>query len=397
MSNFTKSQNLSPRLLLGIPPRSVRQATPSPPHTSLSLLPPNWAIFERLIRDMISLVAAFAALVVQSSLVGSQNTTAICEPGFEWMFNSMGQSPCLVTAWLWSPCYALSQDIVSKLDSGFVYQGPVSPSSSNKCLCNTVTYSTLAACAVCQGRGLAIYSWPQYQANCSVGVAQDAYPFSIPGGTAVPAWAYLDVVKNGTFNVDAAEALASTDPPESTAPVLSSTSTSATPTSSSSVTASGSPPSESSSTSSSEHTSPASPPPSTSSHSNVGAIVGGVIGGIGGALIIGAAIFFGLRHRNKTHAPPSHFDRTPAMAEAAPFVVTDPFMTPRTPGAMPEAAPVLYDPNDPSTFPSQEPYGVSTVDSNSLQAPGSHATYSHTGSVNMTVASNPTFTGKPEL
>ena len=77
---------------------------------------------------MISLAPVFAALLLQSSLVRSQNTTATCEAGFEWVsstlsvdfctymltfdqtFNSKGQSPCLITAWLWTPCYAISRE-----------------------------------------------------------------------------------------------------------------------------------------------------------------------------------------------------------------------------------------------------------------------------------------------
>ncbi|TFK93365.1 hypothetical protein K466DRAFT_649975 [Polyporus arcularius HHB13444] len=345
---------------------------------------------------MISLVAVFATLLIRSSLVRSQNTTATCVAGYEWTFNSLGQSPCLITAYLWEPCYALSQDIVAKLDEGFVYQGPVSPSSSNKCLCNTVSYSTLAACAVCQGRGLAIYSWPQYRTNCSA-VDEDAYPFSIAGGTAVPAWAYLDVVKNGSFNVVAAQALAETNPPESTAPALSSTLGTSSVTATFSTT--GSPPTLSSSSSGSsssptgQPTSPSSSSSSSSSHTNVGAIVGGVIGGIGAALIIGAAIFFALRRRNR--APPSsHFTRSPAMAENAPFVGGDPFMTP-TPGSLPEVAPVLYDPNDPRTFPSPTTYHDSSVGTQSLQVRSAHTAYGHDGSIS--TSSNPTFTGRPEL
>lgn len=125
--------------------------------------------------------------------------------------------------------YLTTEDIVQQLDSGFVYQGPVSTSSANKCLCNTVTYSTLAACAVCQGRGLAIYSYVSsvwhfctdsrntykvgrsiqqtvltlestYGSACGLDLLHlsvspfSRYPFAIPGGTAVPAWAYSDVV-----------------------------------------------------------------------------------------------------------------------------------------------------------------------------------------------------------
>ena len=44
---------------------------------------------------MISLASVFAALLVQSSLVRSQNTTATCEAGFEWVSSILSVDFCM--------------------------------------------------------------------------------------------------------------------------------------------------------------------------------------------------------------------------------------------------------------------------------------------------------------
>nr|VWP01945.1 Histone H2A [Ganoderma boninense] len=160
----------------------------------------------------------------------AQNTTAKCRSEFDWMTNSLGQSPCLVTAWLWTPCYGTGNGIliissglssmaltsvlpatfVPPVPTNWVYQGPLAkdPFDSTPCDCNTVLYSTMAACGICQGAG--IEPWPTYTVNCTQ-VYNGTFPESVPGGTAIPAWAFLDVTgiqRNSTFNVKAAKALA---------------------------------------------------------------------------------------------------------------------------------------------------------------------------------------------
>ena len=52
-----------------------------------------------------------------------------------------------------SACVADS--VVNALQPPNVYLGPDIPDAT-PCVCNTVSYATLAACAVCQGLGLAI-------------------------------------------------------------------------------------------------------------------------------------------------------------------------------------------------------------------------------------------------
>ena len=45
---------------------------------------------------------------------------------------------------------------IDALQAGYVYTGATSAATGTDCVCSTVTFAVLAACAVCQGRGLAI-------------------------------------------------------------------------------------------------------------------------------------------------------------------------------------------------------------------------------------------------
>ena len=83
------------------------------------------------------------------------------------MNNTLGQSPCLIAAYLQGQCYnggkslrftlvTLSNGLnvvvfsVGSLGPGFRY---APGDGNNACTCSTVTYSMIAACALCQGAG----------------------------------------------------------------------------------------------------------------------------------------------------------------------------------------------------------------------------------------------------
>ena len=117
---------------------------------------------------------------------------------------------------------------VYPLTPTFHYNTPIAdPLSATPCRCNTVLYSTIEACATCQSQGN--YVTP-FVSSLALGIPIDCvyqvvdllpklhlynswyqrvrsivplsmrqltplcrYPENIPPGTAVPAWAYLDV------------------------------------------------------------------------------------------------------------------------------------------------------------------------------------------------------------
>lgn len=224
------------------------------------------------------------------------------------------------------------------LPVGSEYTGPYA-AQVNPCQCSTVVYSLVAACGVCQNR--TVDTWSSWQFNCSqVYVSQ--YPDQIPSGTAFPAWAYLDVVANDTFNVAGALAIASA--PASSATVAKPTGT----VSSTSASSQTSTPASTPSTGSNGGGTTGSPAPSKKS--NAGAIAGGVIGGIVGvAIIAGAVAFFLIRSRQNKSAPSTAYGNVynDGPNSAAPLNTPPPmsqssYMSP---------SPRLYDPSDPSTYP----------------------------------------------
>jgi len=73
-----------------------------------------------------------------------------------------------------------------------------------------VYYSLLSACANCQNRSWLHWS-PDYDANCST-IYDQTFHDTIPLGTKIPHYAYLDVITDNNFNVMAAE---NADGPES--------------------------------------------------------------------------------------------------------------------------------------------------------------------------------------
>ncbi|KAI0046152.1 hypothetical protein FA95DRAFT_1679988 [Auriscalpium vulgare] len=237
-------------------------------------------------------LVAPALLLVRSAL--GQLTAPGCQTGWEWSFNTLGQDPCTVVAYLESTCFGGTFSIPA-LTPGHHYTGPSDAQDGNPCSCNSVSYNLISACDACQG---SVWTqWSEWSLNCTQVAPAGTYPFNIPAGTRVPHWAYLDTTKNDTWNNFTA--FATGDSPESTATALPSTATSG----------------QSSATSTSAGTGGAGPGSSpgaqsggatTTGHhsSHAGAIAGGVVGGIVGlALLAGIAAWLVRRNRQNRKAP----------------------------------------------------------------------------------------------
>jgi len=262
-------------------------------------------------------VIVIYGLISTASIASGQETTAECSaPGSGWSFNSLLQSPCLVTAYLASPCASNGDYVVSSLNSTNFY---LPSNHGDICECNSVVYSLFSACAACQNA--LIGSWSVYRLTCSTVDGMDGhYPMQVPAGTAIPRWAYQQVFGTNRFNVTLAQAVG--DMPENS--------------------------STSSTSSSSSMTQTINPPasgdekPSDTAGHHTGAIVGGVIAGVG-ALIIGACLIFFLLHRKNGSWDRFKMHRKPSG--------TGGFDTIHTQTAASIVSPKHYDPDDPSTFP----------------------------------------------
>lgn len=261
------------------------------------------------------------------------------------MDNSKVQNPCLVAAYVQGTCSG-GQFTVDPLDPNTHYVGPY-VDEANACECSTVTYSLISACSICQNR--TYIAWSSWSFNCST--VYPGYPENVPSGTAVPQWAYQDVITTDLFNVTLAQAVG--DNPESTATKAPATASGVSTTTSVSAVLTASP-------SSSATSQP------TSKSNNTGAIVGGAIGGVVAlAAIAGLAIWF--RRRRQVTPASAMYDGAPPPVTNSVYMGSSPFTSPATQQK-------LYDPSDPSTFPTSPPSPtIQTTPSNGYQNPSIHS------------------------
>jgi len=222
------------------------------------------------------------------AVVKGQHTEAVCETDYDWTFNSLGQSPCLVAAFLQGSCTGGDFNVPA-IDPSMHYTN----SDPNPCFCSSVTYSLLSACGVCQGADLS--SWDKYATNCTsndIPISADGqFPVPIPSGTTVPMWAYQLLEKSGTFNINLAKNV-STGGVQMT--VANTTATDSSTSETQTSTSSASSPTES----------------NTSIHtSNVGTTVAIAVSvGLGIVLIGGIVAFFLIRRRRRREAHRKEFN-----------------------------------------------------------------------------------------
>ncbi|KAI9571579.1 hypothetical protein HD554DRAFT_1790893 [Boletus coccyginus] len=271
-----------------------------------------------------------AAVLISVGPVGivAQTSTAVCLSSFNWMSNSKGQNPCVVSAYLDGACYG-GPYTIDPLPTGYHYTGP-DANQTNQCQCSSVTYNTISACGLCQNR--TIISWSVWYTNCTT-LYPGFFPLDIPTGTAVPQWAFQDVTTSDLFNVTLAQSVG--DIPESTAPNSAQSTGSVNPAStvaSASLTALPSPTGTGTT--------------SSGSSSSTAAIVGGVVGGVAGLALIAGVVFFVMRKKRSQTPPSAHF--TAPTSPSGVYTNTTHFVPQM-------AQPRLYDPSDPSTFPASPP------------------------------------------
>jgi len=139
-------------------------------------------------------------LLGQNLFATAQTTNATCNASHQWAFNSQKQSPCLVASALLAVCTGSYE--VYALPDQYHYNGP-DLQDANPCQCNTVVYSLLAECGLCQSRTITM--WSIWETNCA-SVSISSFPMPIPSGLHVPGWAYFDVETSDTFNESLAQA-----------------------------------------------------------------------------------------------------------------------------------------------------------------------------------------------
>jgi len=300
-------------------------------------------------------LAAFATL---SLLFSGHAVAQVVAPDcltvpWGWTFNSLNQNACTVAAYLMSTCNMGSFTINSLLP-GYSYTGPSGVDDSNLCKCNTIAYSLISACDACQSETW--ITWSEYSFNCTRTLSPSTFPNPVPAGTRVPQWALLDVTLENSWNVNKSMAIG--DSPEiGPGETISGLSASASTTAQSTGTSPNPTVFSGASSASASRT-----PTPTKSSSNVGAIAGGVVGGVAAISIAVVAVFFFLR-RQRAKAPSSTYAvggmPQPQMDEYRQPLSDDgtgTYIPPSTPGT-PVTSMKLYDPSDPTTFPGYQPSG----------------------------------------
>jgi len=186
------------------------------------------------------------------------------------MDNAANISPCQVVAQLNAICNSGTWSI-PVLNASFTYDNPtVVNRTVSLCTCSWASYNLISACTACQqgDLGYKIAEWSVYSSECNGKLSNSYFPanITIPQDTTIPFWAGTNPTTwpNGKFDVSSAQTTANEHHKDLT----------------NSVTA-----------------------PKKSK--NIGAIVGGVIGGL---VVIGAAIavaFYILRRQTKPVQPGS--------------------------------------------------------------------------------------------
>ncbi|KAI0374881.1 hypothetical protein BV20DRAFT_986825 [Pilatotrama ljubarskyi] len=138
-----------------VPRRLFRSLAPSPGRLACQLEGLPDMMTRRLV--VVSFVAA--------GVMSGQSTNAECRnnSGTAWWFNSLGQSPCLMAAYMQGACQPDGSAMVQALpDATFNYNGP-STETTDVCMCSSIAYALFSACGFCQGSGWPEWSqWTQY-------------------------------------------------------------------------------------------------------------------------------------------------------------------------------------------------------------------------------------------
>ncbi|KAF8188262.1 hypothetical protein K438DRAFT_1972448 [Mycena galopus ATCC 62051] len=156
----------------------------------------------------LSLVYFFAAstLAVQSLDVRSEQTEAQCSTAFDWASNSIGLTPCSLSAYVFGSCFSGNWNVPQLPPSGgFGYTTPNS-TTANLCTCSWAAYNLISACTACQGLDPDVDNWAFYNQNCSDFFTDAYFPSNVtlPVGTAIPFWAATnhkpDIVQGQSSN-----------------------------------------------------------------------------------------------------------------------------------------------------------------------------------------------------
>ncbi|KAI5984004.1 hypothetical protein EDD15DRAFT_1822274 [Pisolithus albus] len=121
-------------------------------------------------------------------------SSAVCESEYGWMNNHEGSSPCVLIAYVMAACVGDSWT-QSALPSGSHYDAP-DESTSSPCSCSQSCYNLMMACTYCQGSNYTgeLIPWPTFIQNCSTSYTDVYFPsgYTLLSNQTIPYWASID-------------------------------------------------------------------------------------------------------------------------------------------------------------------------------------------------------------
>lgn len=174
---------------------------------------PLWAV---------TIAMAFALSTFYSRYPVAWASQAVCNRGgWQWKANSLGQDPCAFGSILQAACRDNGPYSIRPLNGPDDAYGPPKKSTDLTtgvnatldffCECDTVTYMIFMACTHCQSG--TILSWAVWTADCPA-ITTMQYPHRIPQGTAIPRWAFYNILGTPGETYDDTAAMAIGRDPE---------------------------------------------------------------------------------------------------------------------------------------------------------------------------------------
>ncbi|KAI6133791.1 hypothetical protein EV401DRAFT_2180923, partial [Pisolithus croceorrhizus] len=121
-------------------------------------------------------------------------SNATCETQDAWMNNQEGKSPCLIVAYVIAACVGNSWTQPA-LPSGYNYDPPYG-STVTQCYCSWSCYNLMMACTYCQSSNgtEGLLTWPYFIQDCPTNYTDVYFPpgYTLLANETIPSWAALN-------------------------------------------------------------------------------------------------------------------------------------------------------------------------------------------------------------
>ncbi|THV04366.1 hypothetical protein K435DRAFT_774470 [Dendrothele bispora CBS 962.96] len=129
------------------------------------------------------------------ALAQTSTSTASCtDPTFA------NANPCEVAAKVGQIC--ISSFTIPAINPSQSYGAQPGQPNQISCTCTTIYFSLLSLCSYCQDVGF-ITPWQDFTSGCASVFTESGFPVTLPSDLAVPDWAFLPLLANGSVNAPA--------------------------------------------------------------------------------------------------------------------------------------------------------------------------------------------------